>query len=283
MEIIEEFEDDNAVEKHGTSSFVVDIDGFEGPIDVLLSLAREQKVDISQISIVQLADQYLDFVALTRRHNLELAADYLVMAAWLAYLKSRLLLPDLDAEGEPSGEEMAMALAFQLKRLESIQEAGVCLMARNRLGQDFFGRGAPEKFKLSHATVFDVTLYDLLKAYGSSIKSKGDGILHIKAWNLHSVDDALERLNRVIGKLPNWQTLVDFLPRELKDELNYRSAIASTFVASLEMAREGKLKIRQDNCFGPIFLRSSKGDLTERPQRPTEAILSDDGIKNDDK
>ena len=281
METFEEFEDDNAVEGQESSTFVVDIDGFEGPIDDLLTLARDQKVDISQISIVQLADQYLEFVSLTRQHNLEIAADYLVMAAWLAYLKSRLLLPDLDAEGEPSGEEMAMALAFQLKRLEAVQDAGVRLMARDRLGQDFFGRGIPEKFKLSHSTIFDVTLYDLLKAYSSASKSKGDGILHIKSWDLYNVDDALEHLNQVIGKIPNWKTLVEFLPDDLKDGLIYRSAVASTFVASLEMVREGKLKIRQDDFFGPIFLRSSKGDLTESRRRPIEAITSV-GSKDDE-
>ena len=283
MKTIEDFEDDDVVvDEQGSASFVVDIDGFEGPIDVLLTLARNQKVDITQISIVQLADQYLEFVTLARRHNLELAADYLVMAAWLAYLKSRLLLPDLDSEDEHSGEEMALALAFQLKRLESVQEAGARLMARDRLGQDFFGRGVPEKFKLSHATIFDVTLYDLLKVYGSGSKRKGDGVLHIEAWDLHSVDDALERLNQIIGKLPDWQTLVDFLPGDLKYGLAYRSAIASTFVASLEMAREGKLKLRQDDLFGPIFLRSSKGDLTERPRQPIEATPSDDVSKDDD-
>jgi segregation and condensation protein A len=282
METIEDFEDNNVVEEHGSSSFVVDIDGFEGPIDVLLTLARDQKVDITQISIVQLADQYLEFVILARRHNLELAADYLVMAAWLAYLKSRLLLPDLDSEDEPSGEEMAMALAFQLKRLESIQEAGARLMARGQLGRDFFGRGVPEKFKLSHANIFDVTLYDLLKAYGSGSMRKGDGILHIEAWDLHSVDDALDRLNQVIGKLPDWQTLLDFLPSELKDGLTYRSAIASTFVASLEMAREGKLEMRQENLFGPIFLRSNKGGLTEKPLQPIEAAPSNNINKDND-
>jgi segregation and condensation protein A len=282
MKTIEDFENNNVVEEQGSSSFVVDIDGFEGPIDVLLTLARDQKVDITQISIVQLADQYLEFVILARRHNLELAADYLVMAAWLAYLKSRLLLPDLDSEDEPSGEEMAMALAFQLKRLESIQEAGARLMARGQLGRDFFGRGVPEKFKLSHANIFDVTLYDLLKAYGSGSMRKGDGILHIEAWDLHSVDDALDRLNQVIGKLPDWQTLLDFLPSELKDGLTYRSAIASTFVASLEMAREGKLEMRQENLFGPIFLRSNKGGLTEKPLQPIEATPRNDISKDND-
>jgi segregation and condensation protein A len=282
METIEAFEDDSVVEEQGSASFVVDIDGFEGPIDVLLALARDQKVDITQISIVQLADQYLEFVILARQHNLELAADYLVMAAWLAYLKSRLLLPDLDTEDEPSGEEMALALAFQLKRIESVQEAGARLMARGRLGQDFFGRGVPEKFKLSHSNIFSVTLYDLLKAYGSGSMRKGDGILHIEAWDLHSVDDALERLNQVIGKLPDWQTLLDFLPGELKHGLTYRSAIASTFVASLEMAREGKLEMRQEKLFGPILLRSSKGDLTERELQPTEATPSNDVGKDYD-
>ena len=138
MENIEDFETPDAPSKENPSAFVVDVDGFEGPIDVLLTLARDQKVDITQISIVQLADQYLEFVTEARRHNLELAADYLVMAAWLAYLKSRLLLPDLDGEDEPSGEEMAQALAFQLKRLEAVQEAGARLMARDKLGTDFF-------------------------------------------------------------------------------------------------------------------------------------------------
>ncbi len=288
METIEEFEDEPKVEGKEIPPFVVDIDGFEGPIDVLLSLARDQKVDITQISIVQLADQYLEFVAIARRHNLELAADYLVMAAWLAYLKSRLLLPDLDSEDEPSGEEMALALAFQLKRLESMQEAGARLMARDRLGQDFFGRGVPEKFKTSQSTIFDVTLFDLLKAYASqSNRVKGDGTLHIEAWDLHSVDDALDRLHQVVGKLPDWSTLAKFLPAGLKQGLTYRSAVASTFAASLEMAKEGKLRIRQDGVFGKIFLRSGSGDLTARPSGPIEAspvseVAPDDTPKDED-
>ena len=274
METFEEFEDDSVADGQISQPFVVDIDGFEGPIDVLLTLAREQKVDISQISIVQLADQYLEFMSLTRRQNLEIAADYLVMAAWLAYLKSRLLLPDLDAEGEPSGEEMAKALAFQLKRLEAVQDAGVRLMGRNQLGKDFFGRGMPEKFTLSHASVFDVTLYDLLKAYSSASNREDNGTLNIKSWDLFNVDDAIERLNHIIGQIPDWKTLVDFLPSNLKSGMIYRSAVASTFVASLEMVREGKLKIRQDDHFGPIFLRSSMEDLTESRRRPVETNVS---------
>jgi segregation and condensation protein A len=288
MENIEDFEAPDAPSGENPSAFVVDIDGFEGPIDVLLTLAREQKVDITQISIVQLADQYLEFVTIARRHNLELAADYLVMAAWLAYLKSRLLLPDLDAEDEPSGEEMARALAFQLKRLEAMQEAGARLMGRDKLGEDFFGRGVPEKFKTAQATIFDVTLFDLLKAYSTqSNRVRGDGTLHIEAWDLHSVDDALERLYQVVGKLPDWSTLSKFLPTGIKAGLTYRSAVASTFAASLEMAKEGKLRIRQDGVFGQIFLRSGSGDLTARPSGPIEAppaikVAADDTPTDED-
>jgi len=275
MESIEEFENSDAPEAKGLASFVVDIDGFEGPIDVLLALAREQKVDITQISILQLADQYLEFVTIASHHNLELAADYLVMAAWLAYLKSRLLLPDLGAEDEPTGAEMALALAFQLNRLESMQKAGAALMALDKLGQDFFARGIPEKFRISQLTVFDVTLLDVLKAYGSQDNAKADRTLHIEAWNLHSVDDALERLFLIVGKLPDWQTLAKFLPAGLKEGLTLRSAVASTFAASLEMAREGKIKLRQNAAFEPIFLRSGPDDLTSRPTELIEASPAD--------
>ncbi len=275
METIEEFENDVDPQVRGVAAFVVDIDGFEGPIDVLLALARDQKVDITQISILQLANQYLEFVTIASHHNLELAADYLVMAAWLAYLKSRLLLPDLGAEDEPTGEEMALALSFQLNRLESMQNAGAALMALDRLGQDFFARGIPEHFKLSQTTVFDVTLLDLLKAYGSQDNAKADRTLHIEAWNLHSVDDALERLNLLVGKLPDWQFLAKFLPAGLQKGLTFRSAVASTFAASLEMAREGKIRLRQNAAFEPIFVRSSADDLTHRPAELIEASLSD--------
>ncbi len=160
-------------------TFVVDLDGYEGPIDVLLMLAREHKLDLTRISILALADQYLAFVAEARRTNLELAADYLVMAAWLAYLKSRLLLPDLGEEDEPTGEEMAAALAFQLQRLEVMQDAGQKLMARNRLGQDFFPCGAPETFRALINPVLEVTLFDLLKAYGDQRRRIEGSTLHI--------------------------------------------------------------------------------------------------------
>ena len=236
-------------------AFVVDLDGYEGPIDVLLKLAREHKLDLTKISILALADQYLAFIAKVQRTNLELAADYLVMAAWLAYLKSRLLLPDLGEEDEPTGEEMAAALAFQLQRLEAMQNAGQKLMARSRLGQDFFTRGAPETFRALINPVLEVTLFDLLKAYGDQRRRIEGGTLHIEAFEIHTVEDALRRLKSLIGSTPDWQSLWRFLPEGVLEGLVQRSAIASTFAASLEMAREGKIKLRQSGPFGPIYLK----------------------------
>ncbi len=238
------------------AAFVVDLDGFEGPIDVLLTLARDQKVDLKQISILELADQYLAFVARARDLNLELAADYLVMAAWLAYLKSRLLLPDLGRPDEPTGEEMAAALAFQLRRLEAMQDAGTRLLARPRLGQDFFARGAPEARREDVVTVFEVTLYDLLKAYARHKRRDADSTLHIEAWELYSVEDALTRLRNFVGRTPEWESLARFLPPGLKGALLRRSAVASTFAASLELVREGRLRLRQMQAFGPIYVRT---------------------------
>ena len=236
--------------------FVVDIDGYEGPIDVLLMLAREQKVDLAHISILQLANQYLAFVAEARRTNLELAADYLVMAAWLAYLKSRLLLPvEGDAE-QPSGEEMAAALQFQLRRLESMQEAGARLMSRPQLGQHFFGRGETERFAPVTKIVFDVSLFDLLKAYGEQKQRNKESTLHIQPWTLFSVDESLERLRSLIGKTPDWEVLWRFLPAEIKGSFAARSAVASTFAASLEMCKSGQITLRQEDTFGPIYLRA---------------------------
>ena len=260
MDNADDFEDgpDAAVDPHATA-FVVDIDGFEGPIDMLLSLARDQKVDLTQISILQLADQYLEFVALARHTNLELAADYLVMAAWLAYLKSRLLLPDMGSAEEPSGEEMAAALAFQLQRLESMQEAGTRLMARPRLGRDFFARGEPERFMTSGRTIYEVTLYDLLKAYAGHQRRTIGGTLDIEPHELYSVEDALQRLGRMLGGGREWANLWHFLPPDLGDGVKARSAFASVFAASLEMVKEGRMRLRQGEVYGPIFVRGDNG------------------------
>jgi segregation and condensation protein A len=238
------------------AALVVELDGFEGPIDMLLALAREQKVDLTKISILQLADQYLAFIAEARRIRLELAADYLVMAAWLAYLKSRLLLPEPQPEDEPSGAEMAAALAFQLQRLEAMQQAGLRLMARPQLGRDIFARGAPEGLRLVSRIVYDVALYDLLKAYGEGRRRAGGGVLEIRAAELYSMDDALERLGRWLGHMPEWRSLMSFLPEGAGEGLVGRSAVAATFAASLELARAGRVQLRQDAAFGPIWLRS---------------------------
>ena len=243
--------------------FVVDIDGFEGPIDVLLSLAREQKVDLIQISILQLADQFLAFVAEARRTSLELAADYLVMAAWLAYIKSRLLLPELGDGDEPSGVDMAAALTYQLRRLEAMQDGGARLMGRGRLGREFFPRGDPETFAAVTEARIESTLFDLLQAYGAiQRRTSGGGTLHLEPWQLYSVEDVLERLRRLLGATKDWESLWSFLPPG--SGLTARSALASTFTASLEMAREGELKIRQSGGpFGPVYLRSTKGRRNE--------------------
>lgn len=234
---------------------VVDLDGYEGPLDVLLTLARDQKVDLARISILQLADQYLDFVAQRLREQLELAADYLVMAAWLAYLKSRLLLPEPPAKDEPSGEEMAAALAFQLQRLEAMRRSGKALMGRPQLGRDVFARGSPEGVTVVTRPVWDVGLYDLLKAYADIKRRERGTILQIEAPDLYSVDDAIRRLETMLGKMPRWATLMSFLPPGIRGLLG-RSALSAHFVATLELCRQGKLDVRQDEgAFSPIWVR----------------------------
>jgi len=252
------FEEDRREAALNGQDFRLDLDGYEGPIDVLLQLAREQKVDLTRISILALAEQYLSFVRAARHLRLELAADYLVMAAWLAYLKSRLLLPEDEAGEEPSGEEMAAALRFQLQRLEAIQEAGQRLMARAQLGREFFARGAPEPLKVVTHTTYDATLYELLRAYALQSARVEASDLHIPPTELYSVDDAIHRLRRLLGHVPTWRVLASFLPAELEGTLLWRSALATTFAASLELCREGALKIRQDGAFGPIYLASAK-------------------------
>ncbi|HUK10241.1 MAG TPA: ScpA family protein [Stellaceae bacterium] len=238
------------------TELVVDLGSYEGPIDVLLTLAREQKVDLTRISILRLADQYLAFIAAARRLRLEIAADYLVMAAWLAYLKSRLLLPEPAKDDEPTGPELAEALAHQLQRLEAMQRAGARLMALPQLGRDVFARGTPEGIPVVRRTVYDATLFELLKAYGDGRARAASSVLHIEPAELYSVDDALQRLSRFLGRMPEWRMMASFLPPDLRFGLIQRSAIAATFVASLELVREGRLQLRQDKLFGPIYLRS---------------------------
>lgn len=260
-----DFEDQGGAERPGDGDFLLDLEGYEGPIDILLGLAREQKVDLTKISILALADQYLAFVARAVRLRLELAADYLVMAAWLAYLKSRLLLPEPSGEDEPSGAEMAAALKFQLQRLQAMQDAGARLMALPRLGRDVFPRGEPAPLRVVSTITYQASLYELLKAYGRTRRRGEAASLRIDPSELYSVDDALHRLQRLLGAAPGWQALMSFLPRELRGGLVWRSAVASTFGATLEMSRQGRVEIRQDGPFRPIFVRGTSQRTPESP------------------
>jgi segregation and condensation protein A len=253
------------VSQHATEpgeELVLELDGYEGPIDLLLALARDQKVDLGKISILALADQYLAFIARRSSLRLDIAADYLVMAAWLAYLKSRLLLPTPPSDEEPSGEELAEELEHRLRVLEAMQTAGTRLMARPRTGQDVFLRGAPEGLAVIAVPVYDLGLYELLRAYGEGRRRRESAVLTIEPPIFYSMGDALKRLTRFLGRLPDWREMTSFLPEELRDEVFCRSALAAIFAATLELARSGRIELRQDRSFGPIYLRSSAAAAT---------------------
>jgi segregation and condensation protein A len=235
---------------------VLDLDGYEGPIDLLLTLARAQKVDLAKISILALADQYLGFIAAQRQVKIEIAADYLVMAAWLAWLKSRLLLPQPRPDDEPEADELAASFGHRLKLLEAMQTAGRRLMARPRLGHDFFLRGMPEGLATIPVPVWRVELYELLRAYGESRRRTADAVLAIEPSAFYAMDDALQRFAGFLGRVPEWRALVRFLPDGARGERMRRSALASTFAAALELTRDGHVELRQDRAFGPIWLRS---------------------------
>jgi segregation and condensation protein A len=238
-------------------ALVLDLDGYEGPIDLLLALAREQKVDLAKLSILALADQYLAFIAAQQRLSLEIAADYLVMAAWLAYLKSRLLLPEPPAEDDgPSGAELEAALRHRLRLLEAMQCAGSALMALPRLGREFFLRGTPERLSTIDQPVYELSLYEVLAAYGEGHRRTHARVLTIEPAVLHSLDEALHRLAQFVGHIPEWRELAAFLPEELRGAVFRRSALAATFAATLELARTRRVELRQDRPFGPIYLRS---------------------------
>ena len=247
---------------HAADALLLNIDGYEGPLDVLLDLARDQKVDLKHISILQLARQYLAFIERAQALDLELAADYLVMAAWLAYLKSRLLLPRENNETEPSAAEMAEALQFQLRRLEAMRKAAQDLQQRPQLGQGVFARGMPEGLSVQTHMTWSVTLYDFLKAYGDIERRRNNSHYDLPEFNLMSTEDALARLGRMLGQLPKsglhsvWATLESFMPEGIKDRLFGCSALASTLTASLELAKQGKLEIRQEGLFRPIYMRT---------------------------
>ena len=242
--------------------FTVDVDGFEGPLDLLLAMERTQKVDLAKISILELARQYLKFVEEARKLRLELAADYLVMAAWLAYLKSRLLLPAPEGDPEPTGEELANQLAFRLQRLEAMREAANQLINRNRLGRDIFARGDPEPVVVDRVQNYSASLFDLLTAYATQRQREAVNTVQITRRQVWSLSEAREILTRLMGKLADWTPLDAFLSEYVVSEDERAGVIASSFAASLEMVREGKLEIRQSETFAPIYLRQPSNSKT---------------------
>ena len=240
----------------------VSFDSWEGPLDLLLTLARGQKVDLREISILALTEQYLDFIEGARQLKLELAADYLVMAAWLAYLKSSLLLPR-DEQQDPSPEELALRLQLRLQRLQAMREAGARLMARDRVGRDVFLRPAPEGLRTIRAVRWDARLFDLIQAYGQ-VRARTQPAVHVVSRRpVMTLDVAIERVSALVGERLDWASLESFLPEHAGPALR-RSALASSFVAALELARQGRVDIRQDGIFAPLYLRAAQGDGSAR-------------------
>lgn len=242
-------------------SLNIDVDGFEGPLDLLLHLARNQKVDLARISILALAEQYLNFIRSAQTIRLELAADYLVMAAWLAFLKSKLLIPKTVNDDGESGEELAEALQFRLKRLEAMREASARLVNRNRIGRDVFIRGMPEMVVVERQNEWSATLYDLLTAYATQRQRKAINHVSIALRTVWSLKHARQILVRLVGEMRDWTALDQYLIAFIPNPSERASALASSFAASLELVREGQLEMRQDGAFQSIYLRS-------KPNRP---------------
>jgi segregation and condensation protein A len=243
-------------ERLAAEALIVDVDGFEGPLDLLLTLSRTQKVDLRRISVLQLAEQYLAFVDKAKALRIELAADYLVMAAWLAFLKSRLLLPPDPNEDGPTGEELAAHLAFQLERLGAMREAAARLMARDQLGRDFFARGLTEDVTRVRHTHYSATLLDLMQAY-ARIRTRDEfRPFAFDRTHVFTMEQALDRMRGLIGYAGDWTDLMGYLPDGwAHDPLRRRSATAATFAASLELAKQGQIELRQAETFAPITLR----------------------------
>ncbi|MEY4984275.1 MAG: hypothetical protein RIR62_2541 [Pseudomonadota bacterium] len=243
-------------ERLAAEALIVDVDGYEGPLDLLLTLSRTQKVDLRRISVLQLAEQYLGFVERARALRIELAADYLVMAAWLAFLKSRLLLPPDPTEEGPSAEELAAHLAFQLERLSAMREAAARLMARDQKGRDFFVRGAPETIAVSRRVTYSATLIDLMRAY-ARIRTKDEFRPFVMDRDhVFTMEQALERMRAMIGYAGDWAELTSFLPEGWDSHpMRRRSSTAAHFAAVLEMAKRGQVELRQGDTFAPIQIR----------------------------
>ena len=242
----------NSADREG-DELNLSLDGWEGPLDLLLSLARAQKVDLAQISILDLVDQYVAYIGEARALKLEIAADYLVMAAWLAYLKSCLLLPK-DPEADPSPEEIALRLQMRLQRLDAMREAGARLLGRDRLGRDTFQRGAPEGLRLVRKSAWQVTAFDLFAAYGA-VKARSEPPMHVvHARHVMTLDEAIERVSQMLGMAIDWVSLEAFLPSTDDPQLR-KSALASSFLAALELARRGRVELDQEEAFAPLRLK----------------------------
>ena len=265
------WQDNGAERATGEPRLVVDVDGFEGPLDLLLHLAREQKVDLAQISVLDLARQYLAFIEGARALRIELAADYLVMAAWLAYLKSRLLIPRPPEGDEPTGEEMAAFLQFRLRRLEAMRDAAARLINGNRLGRDVFARGMPETVIVEKKSEFEASLYDLLGAYAALRQRAANSEVHVERRKVWSLKEARGILNRLLGTMGDWTPLDSYLLAYVPDPDQRRTAMASAFAASLELVREGVMDIRQERHFAPLMLRDAKPPQEAVRQRSERA------------
>ena len=251
-----QFEADLTAERAETEpALVVDVEGFEGPLDLLLTLARQQKVDLSRISILALANQYLSFIEEARRLRLELAADYLVMAAWLAYLKSRMLLPDAHAPEGGSAEDMATALAYRLKRLEAFRDVATRLFGRPQLQRDVFQRGDPEPIAEIKRPQYSATLYDLLSAYAVQRQKKVLGTVRLPQRAVWTLAEARVALQRLVGVSEDWSRLDEFLLDYVVEPAMRPTAMASSLAATLEMVKEGSIEVHQHAAFAPIYLR----------------------------
>mgnify|MGYP000235739712 FL=1 len=238
----------------------VDVDGYEGPLDLLLDLARRQKVDLAAISVLALAEQYLAFIETVREKRIEVAADYLVMAAWLAYLKSRLMVPQAPSDDEPSGEMLAAMLQFRLKRLEAMRRAASQLMNRPRLGFQVYARGMPEPIEIKRTSLWEASLYDLLKAYAGQ-RERGITTdytpIQRTVWSLQEARDILQRL---IGDSFEWVPMDRYLVDYFSTPTERATIRASSFASSLELVRTGQIDLRQNETFGPLFMRRRKAD-----------------------
>ena len=258
---LEFFPENDYIVENSSENLVINVDGFEGPLDMLLTLSRTQKVDLLKISVSQLASQYLAFVAKAKELRIELAADYLVMAAWLAFLKSRLLLPTDPSDDGPTGEELSAILAFRLERLQAMRNAGSKLMARNQLGKEFFSRGIPENLEKKRMINYTLSLLDLMQGY-ARIRTRDDfRPFSADRENVFTIETALGRMQKMLGFSEEWNDLMSFLPEEWQNEpKRVRAATAATFAATLELVKAGSVELRQSETFAKIELRKRNSE-----------------------